>query len=77
MSGTIRIETERLVLRRHISEDADFLYAFLGTDEKMFEYSGWNPYATHEMARDTIRRFIDSYEDEFFLLGLLKLMIRS
>jgi ribosomal-protein-alanine N-acetyltransferase len=28
----------------------------------MFEYSGWNPYATMEMAEDTVREFIVSYE---------------
>lgn len=32
----------------------------------MYEYSGWNPYATPEMARDTVGRFIESYKDEHF-----------
>ena len=27
-------------------------------------YSGWNPYATLEMARENVRGFIDSYEDD-------------
>jgi RimJ/RimL family protein N-acetyltransferase len=30
----------------------------------MYAYSGWNPYATLEMAAETVRRFIDSYEDD-------------
>ena len=30
----------------------------------MSKYSGWNPYATLETARETVRSFIDSYEDE-------------
>ena len=30
----------------------------------MVRYSGWNPYATPEMARETVRRFIGSYDDE-------------
>ena len=29
----------------------------------MVRYSGWNPYATQEMARETVRRVIDSYDD--------------
>jgi len=32
----------------------------------MFQYSGWNPYETQDMARETVERFIDSYRDEHF-----------
>lgn len=64
--GTIELTTKRLVLRRHILEDAESLYRDFGLDPKMFEYSGWNPYATIEMATKTVSRFIDSYEDDRF-----------
>ena len=30
----------------------------------MHKYSGWNPYATLEMAQETVRGFINSYDDE-------------
>ena len=66
INGTKRLETARLVLRRHIPEDADFLYSHFGTDERMYAYSGWNPYATPEMARETVQRFIGSYDSEDF-----------
>ena len=66
MSGTIRLETPRLVLRRHILGDAEVLHRDFGTDPKMFEYSGWNPYATEQMAEETVRRFMASYDDERF-----------
>lgn len=42
------------------------MYALFGTDEKMYEYSGWNPYSTPEMARETVQHYIDSYKDEYF-----------
>lgn len=64
--GTIPIKTGRLLLRRHREEDADVLYENFGQDPKMFEYSGWNPYATKEMAEETVRRFLDSYGDLHF-----------
>ena len=54
----------RLILRRYTMEDAEPLYRLLGSDPAMSEYSGWNPYATLEMAQETVRRFIDSYDDE-------------
>ena len=62
--GTAEMWTERLALRRYRPEDAVPLYQYLGTDPEMYKYSGWNPYATTEMAQETVRRFIDSYDDE-------------
>ena len=64
--GTITLETKRLLLRRHQEEDAEILYRNFGTDPKMFEYSGWNPYASQEMAEGTVRRFMESYGDPHF-----------
>lgn len=62
--GTVELWTERLILRRYRPEDADDLYRCLGKDPATARYSGWNPYATVEMAQETVRRFIDSYDDE-------------
>ncbi len=61
--GTVELWTERMVLRRYRPEDAEPLYRRLGKDPAMAQYSGWNPYATLEMAEDTVRRFIDGYKD--------------
>ena len=44
--GTVQLQTDRLILRRHKGEDAEVLFRNFGLDPKMFEYSGWNPYAT-------------------------------
>jgi len=62
--GTAELWTARMVLRRYRPGDADDLYRYLGTDPGMYEYSGWNPYATLELAKETVHRFIDSYDDE-------------
>ena len=62
--GTVELWTERLILRRYRPEDAEDLYCYLGTDPAMYRYSGWNPYATIEMSKETVQRFIDSYDDE-------------
>lgn len=61
--GTAELWTEQLTLRRYRPEDAEPLYRRLGADPAMYRYSGWNPYATLEMAQETVRRFIGSYED--------------
>ena len=62
--GTAELRTGRLVLRRYRPEDAAALYRNLGSDPAMYQYSGWNPYATLEMAQETVNRFIESYRDE-------------
>ena len=66
MAGTISLQTPRLLLRRHVPEDAGLLHQNFGTDAAMVRYSGWNPYATPEQARETVLRFIDSYIDPRF-----------
>ena len=66
MEGTIELKTERLLLRRHQSEDATALFEIFGSDPQMFKYSGWNPYQTREMAAETIASFIESYDDPHF-----------
>lgn len=66
MSGTVELKTERLILRRYRNEDAEVLHRNFGLDPDMFRYSGWNPYATEEMAEETVREFIGSYEEEHF-----------
>ena len=62
--GTAELPTERMTLRRYCPEDAEELYRRFGTNPEMYRYSGWNPYATLEMARRTVQGFIDSYDDE-------------
>ena len=66
MAGTSEMTTQRLLLRRYRPEDARTLHEKFGRDPEMYEYSGWNPYATAEMAEDTVRGFIGSYDDESF-----------
>lgn len=62
--GTAEIRTENLILRRYREEDAMQLYEYLGKDPLMYKYSGWNPYATKEMAEETVKRFMESYDDD-------------
>ena len=66
MKGTVKLKTERLILRQHVLEDAHRLYMYFGKDEKMYEYSGWNPYETEKMAQEAIQSFLDSYSNTHF-----------
>jgi len=62
--GSAELWVGRMVLRRYRPEDAEELCEAFGKNPEMYRYSGWNPYATLEMAQKTVHRFIESYEDE-------------
>ena len=64
--GTVELTTERLILRRYMEADATPLFLHFGCNAKMYEFSGWNPYATEEMAAETVAHFISSYSDNHF-----------
>lgn len=66
MNGTREIRTERLRLRRYVPEDAVILHEKFGCDPAMYQYSGWNPYATEETALETVQNFIRDYEKNDF-----------
>lgn len=67
MTGTAEFATERLVMRRYKTDDSRVLFEKFGCDPQMYQYSGWNPYATYDMAKNTVQRVIDSYErTDFF-----------
>ena len=66
MRGTCELKTARLLLRKYRPEDAPILHRKFGLQEQMFEYSGWNPYATEEMAAETVKSFCKGYEDPGF-----------
>ena len=64
--GTVELWTDRLILRKVRPDDAEPLHRCLGTDPALARYSGWNPFATLEMAQETVRQFIGRYRDEHF-----------
>ncbi|MGN0034488.1 MAG: GNAT family N-acetyltransferase [Coriobacteriales bacterium] len=61
MQGTIELHTRRLLLRRLRPDDAPVLYEHFGRDERMREFTGWNPYATEAMAEAAVEKAIDGY----------------
>lgn len=64
--GTVTLKTRRLCLRQYKTTDARALFLYFGSNADMYKFSGWNPYATEEMAQNTVRHFINSYEDNRF-----------
>lgn len=58
--GCVELRTERLILRKCRTEDAESLYRSFGKDAEAVRYTGWNPYATLESAQKTVQEHIEN-----------------
>jgi len=64
--GTRTIETERLVLRRYIPEDAQAMYDNWASDPEVTKFLTWPTYTSVEPAKMIIGEWIKAYENDDF-----------
>ena len=62
--GTKRLETERLILRRFVMEDAVAMYKNWASDEEVTKYLTWPVHANEEISKSVIEDWITSYSNE-------------
>lgn len=56
-SGTQRLETERLVLRRFVNEDAVAMYKNWAADEEVTKYLTWPPHLNQKVVEDWVKAY--------------------
>ena len=61
--GTKRLETERLVLRPFVPEDADSMFRNWASDPEVTKYLTWPAHESVSFTRTVIERWIRSYGD--------------
>ena len=71
--GTIRIETQRLLLRPFSMEDAAFAFRNWMGDEKVTEFLRWEPHRNIEETKDTLLRWTALYKDPAFYQWAIEL----
>ena len=59
--GTQPIETERLILRRFVKNDAEAMFENWASRLDNLTYVTWDPYLNVEQTRNSIRNWIASY----------------
>ena len=64
--GTIRIETERLILRPFAQEDAPAAFRNWMHDARVTKYLRWTPHRELSETETTLRRWIEQYEQPDF-----------
>lgn len=62
--GTQRIETERLILRRFVREDAGAMYKNWASDDLVTKYLTWPTHSDIGVSKYVIEQWISSYADE-------------
>lgn len=60
--GTVTLETERLILRRFVIEDADEMYRNWASDDEVTKYLTWPTHADTEVTKTVLRSWISEYE---------------
>lgn len=62
--GTQRIETDRLILRRFVIEDADAMYKNWASDSEVTKFLTWPPHPSVDVSRGIIEDWLKEYSDE-------------
>lgn len=70
-SGTQNLKTERLLLRRMKSTDANELYECLGKDPMIFQYLPYHLWDSYEEAQMYVEDVISHYEDPFYFYWVI------
>lgn len=61
--GTKTLKTERLILRRFVSEDAVAMYANWASDPEVTKFLTWPPHASVDVTKSLLEDWIRRYED--------------
>lgn len=64
--GTKRLETDRLILRRFVGEDADAMYKNWASDDEVTKYLTWPTHSSPEVSLAIADKWANSYDDETF-----------
>ena len=64
--GTQRIETERLLLRRFLIEDADAMYHNWASDPEVTKFLTWQSHDSVETSSEILEDWIFNYNDNYY-----------
>lgn len=71
--GTQRLETERLILRRAVREDAESMFRNWASDPLVTKYLTWPTYETIETAHHILDKWVDEYEKPDYYQWMIEL----
>ncbi|MBQ3795743.1 MAG: GNAT family N-acetyltransferase [Butyrivibrio sp.] len=72
-TGTKRLETDRLILRRFAVDDAEDMYKNWASDAKVTEFLTWAPHPNADFTRQLLKEWISKYEDDEYFNWVIEL----
>ncbi|MGG7163605.1 GNAT family N-acetyltransferase [Clostridium ihumii] len=64
--GTVKIDTDRLILRKFNMEDSSAMFSNWANDENVTKFLTWKPVKSIDIAKDILTQWVDSYSDPKF-----------
>lgn len=64
--GTVKIETERLILRKFTEEDVQAAFTNWTSDENVTEFLRWSTHSSIKITREVLNGWIKSYKNKNF-----------
>lgn len=64
--GTVRLETDRLILRRFVIEDAEAMYRNWASIGEVTEFLTWPAHSSVDVSKKVLSSWISQYEDSAF-----------
>lgn len=62
--GTQRLETDRLILRRYVNEDAAAMYKNWASDNEVTKFLMWPTHSSQEVSQGVIEDWVNQYSDD-------------
>ena len=62
--GTQKLETERLILRRYVKEDAEAMYKNWASDPEVTKFLTWQPHASQKVSQRILEDWVKQYAEE-------------
>ena len=64
--GTQRLETDRLILRRYVKEDAMAMYKNWASDKEVTKYLTWPTHSSQDISQKVIEDWVNQYSGESY-----------
>ena len=71
--GTVKLETERLILRRHTLDDASAMYKNWASEKEVTKFLSWEPYESIEDVEKILSEWIPQYINTDFYFWTIEL----
>ncbi len=72
-TGTQRLETHRLILRRYRIEDAEDMFSNWASDPEVTKFLTWPPHSSADVTRKILNSWISCYDDGGFFQWAIEL----